>query len=347
MNSDSPLLSIIIPHFNNYSIIDECLKSLEKTSYKNKEIIVVDNFSSDNSYNLIKNNFKNIKIVRTEKNLGYSGGCNFGIKYSKGEYILFLNNDTIHKPNFIEPLIKYLEKNKDVSSVQPKIINFNNKDYFDYAGASGGFLDYLVYPFCRGRIFNTIEMDQSQYNNKIQVFWTSGTAFITRKKIFDLTNGFDEKLFCHMEEIDYCWKNYIMGYKNYVIPESVVFHKGGQTLANDSAYKKYLNHRNSMILLLTNFQLKRSVLFFLLRVILEIISSLFELVKLKPLKFIYHYKALFFLIFNFNYIISRRKFIKKIRKKTDQELFNQKIIYNNSIVKKYFIQNKKYFSDII
>ena len=347
MSQSYPLLSIVIPHYNNFNILEDCIQSLSNITYNNYEIIIVDNCSEDNSYQLIKNNFKNVKLYKTEKNLGYSGGCNFGAKYSKGKYILFLNNDTVHSNNFIEPLIDFLESNDNVSSVQPKIKNYYKKKYFDYAGASGGFIDYLVYPFCRGRIFETIEKDNNQYDNNYQVFWTSGTAFITRKKTFDLLSGFDEKLFCHMEEIDYCWKNYLIGYKSYVIPQSVVYHKGAQSLKYDSYYKKYLNHRNSIILLLTNFELHRSIKYFFLRFFLEILSSIYELFRLKPMHFLIHYKTFIYLFFNFSYLFKRRKFIQKIRKVDDFKIINSDILLRKSIVKDYFLFNKKYFYKVV
>jgi len=341
-----PLVSIIIPHFNNYHIIKDCLESLKQLTYPHYEIIVVDNFSSDNSYTLLRDNHHNIQLYKTEINLGYSGGCNFGAKFAKGKYLLFLNNDTTHESNFIEPLIEALEKNCKIASVQPKIKKYKSKNYFDYAGASGGFIDYLVYPYCRGRIFDTIEEDKKQYDTDIKVFWTSGTAFITHKKIFNKVNGFDSKLFCHMEEIDYCWKSYLMGYENWIITNSTVYHKGAQTLESENPYKTFLNHRNSIILLLTNYQLLRSLLTFCFRFLLEIISSLLHLFKLKPINFIYHYRTFFFLLFNINYLIKRRKFIKKIRVVDDKKIFDQKVVLNNSIVKKYFLFNKKYYTDI-
>jgi len=343
--SNSPLLSIIIPHFNNYDIIQDCLESLKKITYSNYEIIVVDNCSHDDSYNLLQKNHNHIKLYKTDYNLGFAGGCNLGSKFADGKYLLFLNNDTVHSCDFIESLISFLENNNNVACVQPKIKNYNDKNYFDYAGASGGFIDYLVYPFCRGRIFDTIEEDENQYDTNMKVFWTSGTAFITRKEIFDKVNGFDEKLFCHMEEIDYCWKSYIMGYENWIIPQSEIYHKGAQTLAHNNPYKTYLNHRNSIILLLTNFQFRRSLLSFMYRFFLEIVSSIYDLIKLKPLHFIYHYKTFFFLLFNIPYLLKRRNFINKMRLKDDEKIFNQKVILNKSIVKNYFLLNKKYFNN--
>ena len=167
-------VSIIIPHYNNYSILDECLKSLKKISYKNIEIIVVDNNSEDDSLLLLTENHKDIIIQKSKINLGYAGGCNLGSDIATGEYLLFLNNDTIHNEDFLDKLVEVLDNNQEIACVQPKIKNYDNKEYFDYAGASGGFIDYLVYPFCRGRILDTIEKDENQYENSIDVFWTSG-----------------------------------------------------------------------------------------------------------------------------------------------------------------------------
>tara|TARA_B100000029_G_scaffold512711_1_gene610136 strand:- start:79 stop:1131 length:1053 start_codon:yes stop_codon:yes gene_type:complete len=343
--SSSVNLSIIIPHHNNYSIIKACLESLLGANIENSEIIVVDNNSADDSLMHLKKNFSDsIIIIENSDNTGYAGGCNLGAKKARGELLLFLNNDTTHDKNFIKPLIKKIESNQNIACVQPKIKNLKNKNYFDYAGASGGFIDYLVFPFCRGRIFNTIEIDKEQYNDAIKVFWTSGTAFITQSKIFKMIGGFDQKLFAHMEEIDYCWRCYLAGYENWVCPESIIYHKGAETLKYDSPYKTYLNHRNSMILLLTNYNISRTILTFPLRFILEIISSFYDLCRFKFSHFIAHYKSILYLLFNLNYLIKRRKNNSRIRNVTDYNIFKQRVILNQSIVRKYFILNEKYFN---
>lgn len=177
-------VSIIIPHYNNQDILDSCIGSLKKLDFTNHEIIVVNNNSTDGSIQYIKNNYKDVIIINAKNNLGYAGGCNLGAQHANGEYLLFLNNDTIHEKNFLDILISRLDKNSNIASIQPKILNIKNKDYFDYAGAAGGHLDYLVFPFTRGRIFNTIEKDTGQYDDFSKVFWASGAGFITRKKVF-------------------------------------------------------------------------------------------------------------------------------------------------------------------
>ena len=215
---------------------------------------------------------------------------------------MFLNNDTMHHINFINPLFEFIKSKDNVACVQPKIKNLDDKNYFDYAGASGGFIDYLVFPFCRGRIFNNIEKDELQYNDNKKVFWTSGTAFLTKKSIFNIIGGFDEKLFAHMEEIDYCWKCYLLGYENWVIPQSIIFHKGAQTLSYDSPKKTYLNHRNSIILLLSNYKLSNSLFLLLPKLILEIISSFNDLFRLRIKHFLAHYIAILYVLFNISYL---------------------------------------------
>ena len=336
-------VSIIIPHHNNFDILNECINSLKKISYPNTEIIIIDNNSTDDSINQIKNSYNDLIIKKSEKNLGYAGGCNLGASVSSGSYLLFLNNDTIHKTDFLNHLIDKITNNDSIACVQPKIKNYDNKDFFDYAGASGGFIDYLVFPFSRGRIFNTIEKDKGQYNNSIKVFWTSGTAFITKKEIFDKVGGFDESFFAHMEEIDYCWKCNLSGFECWVEPRSVIYHHGGKTLSYDSPKKTYFNHKNSIILLLSNYSLGLSLYLLPLRLFLEIISSLNDLLKLRLGHFIAHYISLISVLLNLFNIYKRRKNINKLRINDDKFIFDQNIILNESVVKKYFLfRNKTY-----
>ena len=220
------LISIIIPHLIGFKILDACLTSIiQNTKNIEYEIIIVDNHSSDNSIKKIKNKFPNAQIIYSKTNRGYAGGCNLGAKHANGNYLFFLNNDTIITENSIELLLNEIHNNANISSVQPKIKSYHNKELFDYAGACGGYIDYLVYPFSRGRIFNTIEKDMGQYEKKKKIFWASGTAFLTRQEIFKSIGGFDESLFAHMEEIDYHWKCLLYKYDIYIIPKSIIYHK--------------------------------------------------------------------------------------------------------------------------
>ena len=338
-------VSIIIPHYNNKEILENCVKSILKNSYSNYEIIIVDNNSTDNSANLIKEKFVEVNIIKSNINLGYAGGCNLGSKHAKGQYLLFLNNDTIHDENFLDFLVQCIKSDDNISSVQPKILDFD-KTYFDYAGSSGGYIDYLVFPFTRGRVFNTIEKDEGQYDDRKRIFWASGACFLTKKNIFKKIGGFDQNFFAHMEEIDYHWKCYLAGHEVYVEPKAVIYHKGGATLKYQSYKKTYLNHRNSLFLLLTNYSIGLSLYLFPLRLLLEFLSSLKDLFTFKFLHFISHYIALISLFLNLKSLFLRRKLIKNIRIKTDRDLFDKKIIFNRSIVNLYFLFNRKKYSDL-
>ena len=333
--------SIIIPHYNGKEILLRCIKSIEKSSKNSNEIIVVDNASTDDSINYIKHKFPNVTIIKSSKNLGYAGGCNLGAKKAKNEYLIFLNNDTIVENGWDEMLILGFDDNQ-VSSVQPKIKNLLKTSHFDYAGASGGFIDVFCYPFCRGRIFNTIERDKGQYDSQANIFWASGAGFATKKDIFFKAGMFDTKLFAHMEEIDYHWRCQMMGYKIIVCPDSVIFHEGGATLSYKSYKKTYLNHRNSMILFLSNHSLRTCLYLILPRLLLQLGSIVRDIVMIKPGHAIAQIASLISLLFNIPYLINKRK-ANSLLKSLNTNLSG---LYKRSIAIDYFIFNNKSFSQL-
>ena len=342
-NLNNPQLSIIIPHHGGFNILYDCLSSLEKSTYKNFEIIVVDNNSQDNSIVTIKDKFPNINIISLKKNLGYAGGCNRGAIESNGELLLFLNNDTTHECNWIEPLVQLISSDNKIGSIQPKILNINKKGLFDYAGGAGGFLDVFCFPFVRGRIFNHIENDKGQYDNHIEIFWASGCAFITRKDLF-LKIFFDAKLFAYMEEIDYSWKSMLLGYKNFVEPRSVIYHSGG-SLMNRTFLKSYYNHRNSMIIFLTNHNTFVMLLILPFKLLLEIAS-------LSRYLLLFDFSAFCSQICSYIWILSHpiyilKRIIRINRIKTNSLISILSRMYKPSIVFKYFILRKKKYSELI
>ena len=336
-SSTHPLVSVVIPHYAGTEILSECLTSLNNCSYPNLEIIVVDNASPDDSVYFIKSNFQNVILIQSEYNRGFAGGCNFGAQHAKGKYLLILNNDTIHDPDWIDPLVKMMESNPKISAVQPKILNYDNRDYFDYAGACGGFMDKYCFPFARGRIFSTVEKDEGQYDESIQIFWASGTAFLTRKNVFDKVGGFDEILFAHMEEIDYHWKSQMLGNEIWVEPASVIYHKGAVTLPVSSPKKTYLNYRNSLILLLTNYPKMTPIRLLFPRLFLEFISLLKEVITFK-------WGHAFAILRSWMWILSHLSLLKKRRDILKSDNIKIPIlIFQKSIVVKYFIGgNRKY-----
>ena len=340
-----PLVSIIIPHWNGIDIITECLESLHKTTYPNFEIIVVDNNSSDESVNHIRKKFPNVTVFENGRNEGYAGGCNRGAEIAIGEYLLFLNNDTIHQPKWIEPLVQLLEKNTNIATVQPKILNYYNKELFDYAGGAGGMMDFLVFPFARGRIFNEQEIDTGQYNSKSKIFWSSGTAFLVRKALFEEVGKFDELFFAHMEEIDLCWRFHLMGYEVWSEPSSMVYHKNAVSLPMYTEKKYYLNHRNSLIMLLTNYSLPLAIYVLPIRWALDVVAIVYAILRgdwahIKGIA-----KAHAWIVFHPRKLYQKRVRLKTIRKVKDRNILKK--MYCGSIVFAHYILKKKRYSELV
>ena len=342
-NLNTPLLSIIIPHHGGFEVLNECLTSLQESTFKDYEIILVDNSSKDDSVIRIKDKFPYINILTLKENLGYAGGCNEGALKSKGKFLLFLNNDTIHASNWLEPLINLISKDDTIGAIQPKILNIKEKQLFDYAGGSGGFIDIFCFPFTRGRIFNHIEKDENQYNNQQEIFWASGCAFITRKDLF-LKILFDTRLFAYMEEIDYSWKLMLSGYKNLVEPKSIVYHSGG-TLKDRTFLKSYFNHRNSMILFLTNHHPLAMLSLLIPKLFLELVSLLRYLLTANLKGFVAQILACLWIVLHPIYMVKRVIDINRIKKASLLSILSK--LYKPSIVLEYFILRKKKYSDLV
>ena len=332
-------ISIIIPHYNGEKILQRCLASIYNNTEKGYEIIVVDNNSVDNSVEMIQKEFPQISIIMNKTNLGYAGACNIGAKKARYEYLFFLNNDTEVNENWIDPLINKL-KDDNIASVQPKIKSIIKRDYFDYAGASGGYIDILAYPFCRGRIFSTIEKDNMQYEDEAFIFWASGTAFATKKEIFIKSGMFDLTLFAHMEEIDYHWRTQMMGYKIAICPKSIIYHEGGKTLSYQSSKKTYLNHRNNLIIFLSNHKILIVLALLIPRFILHLVSTLVDLISFKFSHFFAQIKAFLWVLLNPIYIIKKRAHNNTLKKKN----YSLNGMVKKSIVFNYFILGKKHFN---
>jgi GT2 family glycosyltransferase len=244
-------IAVVILNWNGQQWLEKFLPTvIEKSSMAN--IYIADNASTDDSISLIENNFPSVKIIQNQLNEGYAKGYNDALKDLKEKYFVLLNSDIEVTDNWIEPIINLMEENSNISACQPKILDYNNKDSFEYAGASGGYIDNLGYPFTRGRIFDEIEPDNNQYDDVKEIFWASGACFFVRADHFNEVNGFDNDFFAHQEEIDLCWRLKIKGYQIMVHPRSVVYHVGGGTLDDSSPFKTYLNFRNNLFMLTKN-----------------------------------------------------------------------------------------------
>jgi hypothetical protein len=249
-----PLVSIVIPHQAGGEILLNCLASIARDgSYSNYEIWVVDNGSSDGSVEIARQRFPGIHVLRFEENLGYAGGCNRGIEATRGAYVLLLNDDTEIDPGCLRELVSAAERDASLGACQPKIRSLRDRARFEYSGAAGGLLDLYAYPFSRGRLMGHVEEDRGQYDDPIEVFWASGVCMLIRRAVLAQTGGFDEVMFSYMEEIDLCWRLHLMGWRVGYVATAVVYHIGGYSLDQRVLKRMYLNHRNSMIMLIKNY----------------------------------------------------------------------------------------------
>ncbi len=275
--------TLAILNYNGQEYLESYLSStLYSSEQDNFDVVVIDNNSTDESIEYITEWHPEVRVIELTKNYGYAEGYNQGINQIDTPYIALLNSDILVNEAWLDPIINYMDANKDIVAMQPKIKSLEKRDYFEYAGAAGGFIDMLGYPFCRGRIFDTVEKDEHQYNDIKEVFWTSGAAMVIRTSVFKKLGGFDKDYFAHMEEIDFCWRAKRAGYKCFVHGGVEVFHLGGGTLDYENSKKVFLNFRNSLATIIKNEQ-KRFVLFtFLSRLILDGVAGLKFLFERKP-----------------------------------------------------------------
>ncbi len=243
--------AVVILNWNGIKLLQEFLPSVVQYSQQ-AEIYVIDNASTDASVRFIQENYPQVKWVQLDQNYGYAGGYNRGLKHIDADIYALVNSDLEVTENWLNPIIKAFEEDKDTGIIQPKIRDYKDKKMFEYAGAAGGFIDRFGYPYCDGRVLFNIEEDKGQYNKKKEIFWASGACLFIRKEVFEQLNGFDESFFAHQEEIDLCWRARHRGNKIIYIPDSTVFHLGGASLNNQNPFKTYLNFRNNLLMLLKN-----------------------------------------------------------------------------------------------
>jgi hypothetical protein len=264
-------VSIVIPHQAGTEILLACLASIQRdSSHSNYEIWIVDNGSSDGSVSAAQQRFPAIQVLRFEENLGYAAGCNRGIAASRGDYVLLLNDDTEVEPGWLRELVSAAEIDASLGACQPKIRSLRDRSRFEYSGAAGGLLDIYAYPFSRGRLMSHVEEDRGQYDDPIEVFWASGVCMLIRRQALAETGGFDEVMFSYMEEIDLCWRLHLMGWRVGYVPTAVVYHIGGYSLDQRVLKRMYLNHRNSLIMLIKNYSARSLWSILPIKVALEI-----------------------------------------------------------------------------
>jgi GT2 family glycosyltransferase len=335
-----PKVSIVILNWNGRKFLEQFLPSVLASIYRNKEIIVADNDSSDDSVRFIQLNYPEVRIIQLDSNYGFATGYNIALREIQSDYYVLLNSDVEVEPGWIGPVIDLMQGAPEIAVCQPKILTHGNPGLFEYAGASGGWIDCFGYPFARGRIFDICEKDKGQYNNVVPVFWASGAAMFVRSELFHRVGGLDNYFYAHQEEIDFCWRIQLGGYKVYVCPQSVVYHVGGGTLPKGNERKVFLNFRNNLIMLAKNLPISQSIWKIPFRIFLDAISAWKSLFAGQAIYFAAvteaHLGFLKWILF------SRRKSVYPSKKQGKLEGW-----FSKSIVWEHFINGKKTFAEIM
>jgi GT2 family glycosyltransferase len=330
-------VAVVILNWNGKKFLEEFLPPLIAHTPSWAELVVADNASTDDSVDFLKEYFPQIRIVINDQNYGFAKGYNVALRQTEAEYYCLLNSDIEVAENWIEPVINFLDNHPDVAICQPKLLSFSEKNMFEYAGASGGFIDKFGYPFCRGRMFQTMEEDKNQYDDIVEIFWATGACMFVRANLYHELGGLDDDFFAHMEEIDFCWRAKNAGHKVMCCPEAVVYHVGGGSLPKSSPRKTFLNFRNNIILLYKNLPKRKLPWVFFMRFILDNVAAFRFLFDSGFGDFKAVYKAYFSFYGSFRKNLRKRKWIKH-RHVSE--------IYNKSIVFEYYLRGKKYFSDL-
>lgn len=332
-----PKVIVAILNWNGRRHLEKFLPSVIASTYPNLEIVVGDNASTDDSVAYIQQKFPTIRIIQNDKNYGFAEGYNRILSQLDADYFVLLNSDVEVKARWIEPLVTLMESDSQIAAAQPKILSYAHKHLFEYAGAAGGFLDIFGYPFCRGRIFDSIEADKGQYDTEAEIFWASGAAFFIKKKYWKESGGFDSYFFAHMEEIDLCWRLKNKGYKIMYCPQAEVYHVGGGTLHAEHPHKTFLNFRNNLLMLRKNLPFVKALAIISFRFWLDF-ASLLKYVcagKIKnALAISKAHRAFLLLLFKFKY------------PPVDQSKFNPVGLFNKSIALKRFLYHVKYFGEL-
>ena len=328
--------AIVILNWNGEALLERYLPAVLKYS-EGAAIYVADNASTDGSIALLTSKFPEVKIIKNSVNGGFAKGYNDALKHIDADVYCLLNSDIEVTPNWLDPIRDFYNSRPDAAIVQPKILDLLNPEYFEYAGAAGGFIDMLGYPFCRGRIFQSLEKDQGQYDDSIEVFWATGACMFIKKEVFDKLGGFDEDYFAHQEEVDLCWRAKNIGYKVHYIGNSKVYHLGGSTLSNMNPKKTYLNFRNSLFSITKNLPRRKAFPIIISRLLLDGIAGI---------RFILQRKFNHFLAILRAHLSFYRQF-KKMYNKREKKKFLSKYYAIKSIVWSHFVHQIKNYNKLV
>lgn len=329
-------LAIVILNWNGEVLLERFLPSVIKYSL-DADIYVADNASKDGSISFLKANYPTIKIIRNKTNGGFAQGYNEALKHVDADIFCLLNSDVEVTENWLYPIVNAFNTLPEASIIQPKILDLLNKEYFEYAGAAGGFIDQLGYPFCRGRIFQHLEKDKGQYDGIKEIFWATGACMFVKRSVFESLGGFDIDYFAHQEEVDFCWRAKNKGLKVYYVGASKVYHLGGSTLSNMNPKKTYLNFRNSLLSITKNLPVRKAFIIIFIRLVLDGIAAV---------------RFIFQLRFKHCYAILRahlsfyRQFPRMLKKR-EKVNFTTKYYATTSIVWSYFVHGVKKFNILV
>ena len=332
--------AVVILNWNGRKFLQQFLPFVLRYS-GDAEIIVADNASSDDSRDLLSREFPAVRQILNDKNLGFAGGYNEALKKVEADYFILLNSDVEVTPGWIKPVIEMMENDRTIAACQPKLLSYAQREFFEYAGAAGGFIDAYGYPFCRGRIFNSIEKDTGQYNDARRVFWASGACMFVRASAFKEVNGFDETFFAHMEEIDLCWRLQKAGGSIWYNPQSAVYHVGGGTLHKSNPHKTYLNFRNNLLMLYKNLSEKEFQKVYSMRVAFDFLAAMkffFDSGNLAETKAMYKAHE------DFRKMKRIPSGPSHVSVENDDKI--RRLIYPKSIVKGFYLGGKKTFSSL-
>ncbi len=335
-------VAVVILNWNGKGFLERFLPSLvQHTKLEGVKLIVADNGSDDDSLEFLSKAFPFIEVITLGRNYGFAEGYNRALMQIESEYFVLLNSDVEVTPGWLEPMIRLLDKNPLAAACMPKILSEERKDLFEYAGAAGGFIDKYGYPFCQGRIFDSVETDYGQYNKARDIFWASGACMFIRGPLFKLAGGLDNDFFAHMEEIDLCWRLKNRGYRIMYEPGSLVYHLGGGTLPQGNPRKTFLNFRNNLFLLYKNLPQEKVKSIMIRRLFLDGLSAIRFLIKGSLKEFAAVFNA------HMEYYSSFSRY-KKFRKEESRYITRSehKEIYPGSIVREYFLNKNFTFTSL-
>ena len=337
-------IAIVILNWNGKALLQKFLPSVIEHSQE-AVIYVADNASTDGSVEMIAASFPTVKIILNKSNGGYAQGYNEALKQVKEPIFCLLNNDVEVTADWLQPMLQIFSTESTTAILQPKILDYNRKEYFEYAGAGGGYIDKFGYPYCRGRIFDTVEKDVGQYNDTTEIFWASGACLFIRKFVFESLDGFDESFFAHMEEIDLCWRAHNLGYVTKYVGTSTIYHLGGGTLGAGNPQKTFLNFRNSLFTLTKNAPNNIFILI-LTRLILDsgAVFKFLTTLKIKHIRAILKAHSHFYR--EIPNLLRERRRLKSLTLHKNHKKNASRYYQNRSIVWSYFIHHKKKFEQL-